>query len=236
MKEGLKIKVDFTSLKNIKFLRWCEFVASGKNLLEFFAGMTQEEFTKIRGYDAHLISDWLSNLGDAPILEVLQKDVTEKTLRQKLDAVMVCKKYADTPTLALPYLCAIFEQEDYDHRKCEEYALHWGKRLFIDAYPIALAWLKSLQDYEARLKKSLKEIKVTEQQLKAGVKDLERWGDYSVYDELAGGDILKHAQILDMSLSEITYKIIYKNHIAHYLQNINRIYTENANNNNRKNI
>jgi hypothetical protein len=156
----------------------------------------------------------------------VSRNIWKKSLRQKLDALKYIRKNAKTTHNALLYICAIFEQEQYNAENVEMLAESWAKKQFIDAYPIALCWIEQVQEYEKYVQGKLKPLKITDEQRQAGIENLKKWGDYSVYDRLAGGDLKSYDVVLDMHLDKITAKILYDNEVAHYQQTLQDIFIE----------
>ena len=174
------VKISFASYETMPFGTWCDWGVSSKNALQFFTGFEVEDLEKIHPYDLHVLSHWLSCLNDTPELPEVERNIWEKSLRQKLDAIKYFKKFKDSIYLVLPYLLAIFEQEEYDANDVEYFAQRCRQETFENAYPIALAWLKQLEMYEQFLQNKLKPLEVTKEQKVAGIDDLKGWSDYSL--------------------------------------------------------
>jgi hypothetical protein len=123
---------------------------------------------------------------------------------------------------ALPYLLAIFEQDKTTYSKdaVECIAEKWRGGCMPEAYSKAVSYLLGLQKYESDMAQALKPIKYKPEQEKSGIKEFEVFGEYNTYNSLAEGSLLKHKEVLSMTLAEVSVAIRYANLKTWYETNI----------------
>jgi hypothetical protein len=208
----MTVKIDFTSYKDMRFGRWVDWVKSGKSAIEYFGGVDLEKLEDYHTLDIQNLAYWLESLNEPPDIDLKPTSIMQKTYRQRIDALKVCKLYKNSMIEVLPILLAIFEQPANTYTwEIEPLVEKWKEVYFIEAYQKSMGWLLGLQNYETYMSQNLKKISYTPEQIKAGVKEFEKFGEYNTYNSLAGGDFLKHEQVLKQSLEKISEAICYAN-------------------------
>jgi hypothetical protein len=217
------VKISFKDYDTLTFGQWCDWQASGKSALKYFAKIDEDRYLSENTTFQSLIANWLTFLNEMPNCLELPKDksnILEKSFAQKLDAIEIMNIYKDKQVLALPYIVAVFSQELYDRKQNEQIEKEVRQTAWSVAYPQAMYYLNALAKEEEFLKNSLIELRKEPEQIEAGVDELSVFGNYSAIDRLANGDILKHKEVLALSIAEVNFKMIYQNQVDYYLQKL----------------
>lgn len=217
------VKISFKDYNTLCFGEWCDWQASGKTALKYFAKIDNERFLGESHTFQNLVTNWLGFLNNMPYSLELPEDksnILEKSFAQKLDALEIMSHYKEKQVLALPYIVAIFGQKDYDRKQNESIEKEVRQMSWAKAYPQAMFYLNALAKQEEFLRNSLIELRKEPEQIEAGVDELCVFGNYSAIDRLANGDILKHKEVLALSIGEVNFKMIYQNQVDYYLQKL----------------
>lgn len=211
------IKINFKDYHTLKFGVWIDWCKSGLNGIDYF--LQGNDLTKD---NIDLVNTWLGFL-QVPYQNENHKlcfdfdHVEKKTLEQKIYACGVLKKHKEVFEY-LPKIIEIFSEKQLSEIM---------ELPFDVAFEQGTYYLTTLLEVELSLQGYLKEYTPTNNEILAGYLGLKFWSNYGIYDSLAGGDVLKHKEVLQLSVKEAHSKIIYQNHIQHYQRTLQEIIHKN---------
>jgi hypothetical protein len=210
------IKVNFTSYKNMQFGVWINWCKSELNWYDYFISQPLDELDK-RQID--FVNNWLGfliqpyELQNNENLLFDKQNVLEKTLRQKIEAITYLQKHQKVYEFLPKFL------EIFGNKKQNEIM----QMPFYLAYEQGFFYMQSLLDCETAFMENLKKHTPTAEEIKAGYNELSVFSNYGLYDNLAGGDVLKHELVLNLDVETAHTKIIYNNHLQHYQKKLQDI-------------
>ena len=79
---------------------------------------------------------------------------------------------------------------------------------------------KSFAEHLKKFSSLYEQSEVSAEEAIAGVEELAKWGVYSTYEELSGGDIFKIPQIAKLPVDEVYYFLMYKKTKQEYQKNL----------------
>lgn len=180
-------------------------------LLEFYQNLTlkaQQVIEKLPAPDYITINDRIY-----PV----PKDLQQIKLSQKIH-LENCKFDSDFEAvkkiLSVWYFSVYFDC-NFDIAKCIEF-----ERLILqiesyEAIPVAKQMFKQLAELQEQERKFLT-VKRDAKQEQAGIERLDKYGSFGIVDMLAGGDILKHKDIYELTWAESFLKLRYEKDKSDY--------------------
>lgn len=168
----------------------------------------------------------------------IPSDIGECTYGQKADAMAALQEAVPLLVLAAPEVLAIYLMPaPYEDTQLDIWKEAMEAMPVTDALPIFFHLVSQLTEMEEQLKAGLHNIPYRDDELKAGVKELEKWGPYAIAYNLCGGDLLQMANVFELSVKKVHTNILYNNHrawIRHRMEEEQRRKAEQENRGNRR--
>ena len=180
------------------------------------------------------------------VISFLEQPITKpnKTYSDKLDAWNIKRQTYAAYVDACTYMDEVKEGQSYQSKITEilacfaipkpydfELMPEYQNEVFAlpvnYALPLFSKVINQIVNESEYLRKNIKTIEYTPEQLRAGIKKLETQGVLNVLNNLSGGDITKNEAILNMSVGEVHAYVIDANKRANYEKKYNEIINQN---------
>jgi len=163
-----------------------------------------------------------------PILPPHPIDISQKSISQKIDALIELKQLANNLEQALPHIYAIFVQDSktYNEDEYKQQLNYILEQPFHSAYSKCLNYANALIENEKFLSKVLKKVSYSNEQVLAGIKDLEITSNLNFILTIAERYRISKYKAEKVSIEEANALLILINRNAAFQKKLQEVYNK----------
>lgn len=189
-------------------------------LLQLLTGLTPEQLGALEPEAAAFFAEQLASFTKLPEVEVLMNVESETVGQFETAKSFLCRFYREDAKTArakvLPYVYGLYMAEKVNGEWSEKLSIRLANEAqglpAADVVPFAIAVLEQIEKVSQNYEELARDEDAAGDE--AGEDELEAFGFYPVLHTLSGGDILKHAALMQQSVRSVYTHLYYLKRLA----------------------